>query len=126
LLMSVDHPSPEVIKSVEAAVAWMNDAKLTGIRTERQRDPQAPRGFNKVVIEDPAARPMWARFYEIGTNRPIFSDRDGVAEHGLADIGYERRNGYNGLDYWPEQLLKKEYPEWKAKWDPDAKPVDAN
>src|SRR5262245_2422498 len=28
LLMSLDHPSPEVIKSVEAAVAWMNDAKL--------------------------------------------------------------------------------------------------
>ena len=39
---------------------------------------------------------MWARFYEIGTNRPIFSDRDGFAKHDLSEIGYERRNGYVG------------------------------
>ena len=58
---------------------------------------------------------MWARFSEIGTNRPIFSDRDGVAKHDLAEIGYERRNGYSWLGTWPAPLLEKEYPAWKAK-----------
>ena len=57
-------------------------------------DDKAPRGKDKVVVKDPNAPGLWARFYEIGTNRPIFCDRDGVAKHDLSEIGYERRNGY--------------------------------
>jgi pectate lyase len=116
LLMSLDHPSPEVIAAVEGAVAWFESAKLTGIRQVMERDPKSPRGFNKVVVKDPAAPPLWARFYEIGTNRTIFSDRDGVAKHDLAEIGYERRNGYAWLGTWPADLLAKDCPAWKAKW----------
>jgi PelA/Pel-15E family pectate lyase len=124
--MRLDNPSPQVIASIEAAVAWLDSAKITGIRVERQPDSQAPRGLNKVVIHDPSAPPMWARFYEIGTNRPIFSDRDGIAKHDLAEIGYERRNGYNWLDYWPSELLKTDYPAWRQKWHTTAaEPVDA-
>jgi pectate lyase len=115
LLMSLERPSPEVVAAVEAAVAWFEAAKLTGIRQTIERDPQAPRGRNKVVVKDPAAPPLWARFYEIGTNRPIFCDRDGVAKHDLAEIGYERRNGYGWLGTWPADLLAKDYPAWKAK-----------
>jgi PelA/Pel-15E family pectate lyase len=115
LLMSLDNPSPEVRSAVEGAVAWFETAKIRGIRVEHRPDPQAPKGINKVVIQDDTAPPMWARFYEIGTNQPIFSDRDGVAKRNLADIGYERRNGYNWLDYWPQKLLEKDYPAWKKR-----------
>ncbi|HTQ39004.1 MAG TPA: pectate lyase [Pirellulales bacterium] len=120
LLMSLDHPSPEVVQAVDGAVSWFEQAKITGIRVERRPDAKSPKGTNKVVVEDPNAPPIWARFYEIGTNRPIFSDRDGVAKHDLSEIGYERRNGYNWLDYWPAALLKKEYPVWKTKLAQDS------
>ncbi len=126
LLMSLDQPSPEVKQAIDAAIAWFKAAQLTNIRVERRPDDKAPRGFNKVVVKDSSAPPIWARFYEIGANRPIFSDRDGIAKHDLAEIGYERRNGYNWLDYWPQQLLKTEYPAWQAKWEPDARPSSAN
>ena len=115
LLMSLDHPSPQVIASVDAAVAWFKAAEIHGIRVEQRPDEKAPKGKNKVVVEDPSAPPMWARFYEIGTNRTIFSDRDGVAKHTLAEIGYERRNGYNWLSYWPAKLVGEEYPAWKKR-----------
>jgi len=116
LLMSLDNPRPEVIEAVEAAVAWFEAAKLTGIKVVQQEDKSAPKGVDKVVVPDPAAPPLWARFYEIGTNQPIFADRDGVAKHNLAEIGYERRNGYAWLGTWPARLLEQEYPVWKAKW----------
>ena len=116
LLMSLEKPSPEVIAAIDGAVKWFDEAKLTGIKQVFVPDPQAPRGRNKVVVKDPDAPPMWARFYEIGTNRPIFSDRDGVPKRELADIGYERRNGYSWLGTWPADLLAKDYPAWKAKW----------
>lgn len=115
LLMSLDKPGPEIVSAVEGAVAWFESAKLKGIREVVQPDSNSPSGRNKVVVSDPSAPPLWARFYEIGTNWPIFCDRDGVAKHNLADIGYERRNGYAWLGAWPQPLLEKDYPAWKKK-----------
>lgn len=115
LLMSLKEPSPEVVQAVDGAVAWFRLAALKGVRVEMRPDPKAPRGRDKIVIKDPNAPPIWARFYEIGTNRPIFSDRDGVAKRELSEIGYERRNGYAWLGYWPQKLLDEEYSAWKKK-----------
>jgi PelA/Pel-15E family pectate lyase len=115
LLMSLDKPSPEMVASIDGAVAWFESAKLKGIKVVEVEDKDAPKGKDRRVVEDPAAPPMWARFYEIGTNRPIFCDRDGIAKYKLSDIGYGRRNGYSWLNYWPQSLLEKEYPAWKQK-----------
>ncbi|HYV38215.1 MAG TPA: pectate lyase [Gemmataceae bacterium] len=115
LLMSLEKPRPEIVKAVDAAAAWFDSAKLKGIRQITEKDPKAPKGTNRVVVKDPNAPPMWARFYEINTNRPIFVDRDGIAKYELADIGYERRNGYAWLGYWPQKMLEQEYPAWKKK-----------
>jgi PelA/Pel-15E family pectate lyase len=64
------------------------------------------------VVKDPAAPPIWARFYEIGTNRPLFSGRDGIVRYDMASIEHERRVNYAWYGYWPETVLKR-YPDWK-------------
>jgi len=112
LLMSIEQPSPAVRRAIEGAVAWFEQAKLTGIRQDYRDDPQAPDGKDKVVVADPSAPPLWARFYDLSSGRPIFVDRDGVPREKLADIGYERRNGYGWLGVWPQKLLDEEYPAW--------------
>lgn len=116
LLMSLEAPSPEVVRAIEGAVAWFETAQLKGLKVVQVDDPQAPKGKDRRVIEDPAAAPLWARFYEIGSNRPIYCDRDGVAKFKLSEIGYERRNGYSWLGSWPQAILAKEYPAWKERW----------
>ncbi len=116
LLMSLDTPGPEVIRAVDAAVAWFEAAKLPGIRVETVPDKAAPKGKDKVVVKDAGAKPMWARFHEIGSNKPIFCGRDGVRKDSLAEIEHERRIGYAWLGYWPETLLEKEYPAWQKQW----------
>lgn len=115
LLMSLDNPSPDVVQAIEAALDWFEAAKLKGIRLVLRQDTQAIRGADRVIIKDPNSPPLWARFYEIDSNRPIFVDRDGVSKYDLAEIGYERRNNYNWLGNWPQQLLEKDYPAWKLK-----------
>jgi PelA/Pel-15E family pectate lyase len=115
LLMSLDAPSPEVVRAVEGAVKWFEGAKLAGIRVDVVKDEKGPRGVNKVVVKDPSAPPLWARFYSIETNQPVFADRDGVAKPNLADIGYERRNGYGWYGTWPQKLLEVEYPAWRKR-----------
>ncbi len=115
LLMSLEKPTPEVRRAIEAAVAWFESAKIPGLKVESVEDNTAPKGQDKIVVKDASAKPIWARFYEIETGQPIFSGRDGVKKYSLAEIEYERRNGYAWLGYWPETLLEKEYPAWKAR-----------
>ena len=107
LLMSLENPDPQVVAAVEGSVAWFESAKLTGIRLEKRKD--------LVVVADPAGLPLWARFYDLKTGKPFFCDRDGIPKASIAEIGDERRNGYSWYGNWPEKLLEKEYPEWKAK-----------
>ena len=114
-LMGIDHPSPEVAQAVEAAVAWYREVKITGIRVDRKPAPGTPRGFDLVVVPDAKAPPLWARFYEIGTNRPIFSGRDSVVRYQMSEIEYERRNGYRWYVDRPAAMLDNDYPSWAAK-----------
>lgn len=76
-------------------------------------DPAAPNGHDRVLVADPAAPPLWARFYEIGTNLPIYSGRDGVIRRNLAEIELERRASYNWIDQFAADLLNTAYPAWK-------------
>ena len=107
LLMSIKNPSKEVINAVETSTAWFEKTKFTGIKIETIDK-------NRVVVQDPNAEPLWARFMELKDNRPFFCDRDGVKKYSLAEIGYERRNGYAWYTNEPKEVLKK-YTNWKSK-----------
>src|SRR6185503_4205608 len=113
--------SPEVIRSITAAVAWFESAKIPGIKVVEVEAKDTPKGKDKAVVKDASAKPMWARVYDIETNRPIFAGRDGIKKDSLAEIEYERRNGYAWLGYWPERLIAEEYPAWKARIPGNAK-----
>lgn len=114
-LMSLPTPSREVVAAVDSAVAWLRSVRIDGLRVERRSDPALPGGIDSVATPDPAAPPVWARFYEIGTNRPLFSGRDGVVKSRLAEIEHERRTGYAWYVDAPASLLSKDHPAWKAK-----------
>lgn len=103
-LMSLEKPSPEVIRAVKAGVAWFDKVKITGIRVEKVDG-------DRKVIKDESADPVWARFYELETNRPFFCDRDGVPKYSLEEIGRERRNGYSWYGNWGNSLANA-YAKW--------------
>lgn len=112
-LMGIENPSPEVVVAIESAVAWFERVKLSGVRVETRDDPTLPGGRDRVVVADPNAPPLWARFYALGTNRPIFCGRDGVIKDSLAEIEHERRVGYAWYTDRPAALLAKEVPAWR-------------
>ncbi|MHC4544693.1 MAG: pectate lyase [Planctomycetota bacterium] len=116
-LMSIDNPTPQIIEAIQSAVAWFDRVKLTGIRQINKPD-QSERGFDNVIIKDATAPPVWARFYQIGTNRPLFCGRDGKIKYSLAEIEHERRTGYSWYGRGPAELLNRDYPIWQKKWAP--------
>lgn len=114
-LMGIEHPDPAVADAIESAVAWFNQVKLTGIKLVKKPDASTPKGYDTIVVEDAKAAPLWARFYEIGTNRPIFCGRDSIIKFSLAEIEYERRNGYNWYTSAAAKLLAQDYPAWQKR-----------
>lgn len=113
-LMEVEDPNPQIIDAIESANHWFRKSQLKGIRVERVKAPTQPQGYDRIVIQDANATPMWARFYSIEDNRPIFCSRDGLPRRSLAEISHERRNGYSWLGYYAADLLETHYPNWKA------------
>ena len=81
--------TPPVARAVEAAIAWFKATELPGGR--------------------------WARFAEIGTNRPIFAGRDGIVRYSIDEIEQERRDGYAWYGDWARTLVSTEYPAWKGR-----------
>ena len=100
-------PTPEIVESIESAIAWFKKNQLSGIRWVRTD------GQNSVV-KDAAAPPIWARYYEIETMKPIFLGRDSVVRYDVSEIEAERRNGYAWYVSSPLELLTKDYPKWRA------------
>jgi PelA/Pel-15E family pectate lyase len=107
LLMRVEAPSPEVVRAVHAGVRWFERSRLAGIRQVRVNG-------DKRIVPDPAAPPLWARFYDLETNRPIFVGRDGVKKPSLAEIEAERRNGYAWYGDWGAAVARQ-YAAWQNR-----------
>jgi PelA/Pel-15E family pectate lyase len=104
-LMRIESPSPAIVDAVHAAAAWFRATAIRGFAYE-------PRG--RLTAKDNGG-PLWARFYEIGTNRPIFSDRDGVIKYDLNEIGDERRTGYLWYTDEPAATLRR-YDAWARRY----------
>jgi len=77
-LMTINNPDDRIINSIESAVSWFEKSRIDGVRWIEKSDATKMHGFDRVLIKDTSARPLWARFYEIDTNRPIFMGRDSV------------------------------------------------
>jgi PelA/Pel-15E family pectate lyase len=113
LLMSLEKPTPDIRASIEGAIAWFEAHKVVGQRLDKVTDKDGKP--NLVMVPDPKAPDLWARFYDLKTGAPYVCDRDGIPKPKLADIGSERRNGYSWFGEYARDLLAKDYPKWKQE-----------
>jgi len=114
-LMSVPSPQPEVVDAIQSGVAWFEAAKVSGMRLVQVNDKTLEFGFDRRVLADASAPPVWARFYDLETGRPLFTSRDGVKKTSYADVSYERRVKYNWYTSAALELVTKDYPAWLAR-----------
>jgi PelA/Pel-15E family pectate lyase len=106
-LMSLDKPTQQIVRAVKAGVAWFDAVKIDGYRYRRSKTDTA-------LTKDTTAPPLWARFYEIKSNRPIFCDRDGEVKYDIEEIGSERRGGYTWYGTWGSNVLNT-YNNWRQR-----------
>ena len=119
-LMRLESPSEEIVTAVNSAAEWLRQAMLTGMSVKKIPAPaeeflRHTADFDVVVVPDASAAPIWARHYEIGTNRPVFAGRDAIKKYALNEIERERRTGTPWYGGWPQPMLAKDYPAWQKK-----------
>jgi PelA/Pel-15E family pectate lyase len=107
-LISVQPRTPAITAAVEAAAAWMDQTKIMD-HTWGDSDGQGRR-----LIPTPGAGPLWSRLYEIGTDKPIFGDRDKTIHYAIDAISRERRDGYSWFSDESVQVLRK-LPTWRSQ-----------
>ncbi len=94
--MSLPDPTPAEVAAVHAACAWFVKVEIFGFRYGSgnfMADRSSAGGRKLVAVE--GAGPIWSRYYQIGTDKPIFGDRDKTIHDDVNDLSLERRNGYS-------------------------------
>jgi PelA/Pel-15E family pectate lyase len=104
-LMQLPDRDPQVSLSVSNAAAWFEKTRVVDVafRTDGEN--------GRRLVPAPGEGPIWARYYEIGTDRPIFGDRDKSIHDDVNEISKERRMGYRWFGDGPKRALDR-YARW--------------
>jgi len=105
-LMNIPKPSREVVTAVHAACAWFEKTKMTDFAY------RFVAGQGRLLVAAPGNGPLWPRYAEIGSDRPLFGDRDKTVHDTVDEISMERRNGYAWFNSTAQQALDR-YVTWK-------------
>lgn len=109
LLMRLPSRSPRIDAAIDAGIAWLRSIAIRDVEWTA-----ATPGEGRRLVPKPGAGPIWARFYDIATMRPIFGDRDRSIHDDVNALSPERRNGYSWFGTSPRKVIAA-YDKAKAR-----------
>ncbi|MDD3080182.1 MAG: pectate lyase [Paludibacter sp.] len=119
-LMDIQYPDKRVINAIQSAVKWFDESKIVNTKVITVKAPAEKARYgtlktDRIVTTDSTAAPIWTRYYELGSHKPLFCDRNSKFLYSLSEVSRERRVGYGWYTYSPEAVLKR-YPKWQKRW----------
>ncbi len=105
-LMELPNPGAKIVAAVHAAAAWLAKAEIHDVAFKSMG------ADGRELVASPGAEPLWARYYGIGTDLPIFGERDKTIHASVSEISKERRNGYSWFSTKPRRALIQ-YAAWR-------------
>ncbi|MCF0160201.1 MAG: pectate lyase [Bacteroidaceae bacterium] len=112
LLMGLSGPSEPIVQAIESAVSWFKEHKVTGLTRQNFINKQGKRDFR--FVEDRHAPDMWALYYDIQTNEPLFCESNGEIKHAMDDLTYDGRKSLSWYNNDAGRLLRY-YEKWKEQ-----------
>lgn len=104
----------QIKRSVIAAVEWYDAHRITGKRFKTI--VENGKRVDRVLVDAPGERDLWARFYELTTCRPIFGMYDFVRLYDVNEVSPKRRASYGWYSDALAEVINKTYPEWRAAY----------
>ena len=100
-LMTLPTPDGAVVTAVKSAASWFEKTVLHDVQFKPTGD-----GTGRHLNPVPGATPLWPRYSEIGSDRPLFGDRDKTIHDSVEEISKERRDGYAWYGDTPKRALE--------------------
>lgn len=100
LMNDLPHPTAEEQRAIDSGIAWLRKTSIYGESWQHSPD-------GRDLMPAAGSGPLWARYYQIGTNKPIFGDRDKSIHDDVKEISRERRNGYAWYSDGAKQALDR-------------------
>jgi PelA/Pel-15E family pectate lyase len=107
LMDDLPHPTAPEQRSIRSAAAWFKKTAIFNQSYERGPD-------GRRLVAAPGAGPIWARYYQIGTEIPIFGDRDKSIHDHVNEISRERQNGYGWYSSESQRALDR-FEKWNVE-----------
>ena len=108
VLMRDPAPNSAIVTAVGAGAAWLKRVAIHDQEWTRTKDGAS-------LTPKAGAGPLWARFYDVATMRPIFGDRDRTIHTDVNELSPERRAGYAWYVNNPASTLDK-HAKWARKF----------
>jgi len=93
LLMTIPSPDARVVRAVYGAADWLEAIPIYGYSYAQYE-----------LKKQDGAGPLWGRLYEIGTNRIMMANRDGIKRYDWNELT-DRRSGYGWYTTKPAATL---------------------
>jgi PelA/Pel-15E family pectate lyase len=109
LMNDLHNPTAAEERSIRSAAAWFKRTAIYGQTWHRTEG----------LVPTSGAGPIWSRFYQTGTELPVFGDRDKSIHDKVNELSKERQNGYKWYGSDPQSALARfekwsqEHPETK-------------
>jgi len=110
----------EAVAAIDGALTWFQANALQGMRLETVEAPEERFAHHRSttdrrLVADPTAPPLWGRFHDLADNSVVLADREGNRLQDYSQVGRERRTGYHWYGTWPQALLQRDAPAWRAR-----------
>jgi len=110
-LMDQPSPTPAIKEAVEAGIRWFDIHAIKDQVVVLIDDATQASGKDR-ILQAKQGSLIWARFYDLKNQEPIFVGRDGEPHRNLTAIENERRVGYAWYGNWGNKV-NKAYKKWK-------------
>lgn len=106
-LLRLENKDSNVVAAINAAAAWFEKVQLHDVAFKAVGDD------GRRLVASPGSGPVWSRYYELQTDRPVFGDRDKSIHDVVDELSRERRDGYSWFTDSPKVALE-EWSKWRA------------
>ena len=103
--------SPKTTAMIEPALKWLASHSIKDLRKTTTAE-----GKTTYVTDGASKEVYWARFYDLGTGRPIFpGSQDGINYATYQEMAAKNKVAYDFVTTKPRDLIEKEVARWRKR-----------
>ena len=106
-LMTIKHPTPEVVACIESGLNWFEAAKITN------EEKVVVNGKTAYETNAASTEVRWARFYDLTNSQPVFPGRDGIVYNTYAAMEAQNHVGYDYYTSQPGSIVINGQKKWR-------------